>query len=67
MRMRPQFEIGAMTTEQRERKRQWQRLNRERRRAKRRRELEELNPWIRDLTLLEDLAERLAPCEELLR
>ncbi|MCC2663438.1 MAG: hypothetical protein K0S35_1360, partial [Geminicoccaceae bacterium] len=41
--MRPQFEIGAMTTEQRERKRQWQRLNRERRRAKRRRELEELN------------------------
>jgi hypothetical protein len=65
--MRPQFEIGAMTTEQRERKRQWQRLNRERRRAKRRCELEELNPWIRDLKSLEDLAEGLAPCEELLR
>jgi hypothetical protein len=53
-----------MTTEQRERKRQWQRLNRERRRAKRRCELEELNPWIRDLKSLEDTARDLPDITE---
>jgi hypothetical protein len=45
-----------VTTEQRERKRQWQRRNRERQRAERRRELAELNPMIADLTPLEELA-----------